>query len=56
MSALIKKKVQTDENVGANDKGFNRLNKLSNAYKSTRKFLKAVLLSIYGSASPYLGC
>ena len=45
LSTLFKKKkrVRTDENVGANDKkGFIQLNGLSSGYKGIRKFLKAI--------------
>ena len=38
---------------GTNDKkDFIQLNGLSSDYKGTRKFLKAILLSMYGSAYP----
>ena len=49
----LKKIVCTNENVGTNDKkGFIQLNWLSSGFKGIRKFLKAILLSIYGFAYP----
>ena len=54
--STLKKIVQTDENVGTNDKGLIQVNGLSSGYKDTRKFLKTVLSSMYGSAyPPYIG-
>ena len=58
LTALIKKKnVRTDEDICANDKkGFIHLNGFSSGFKSTRKFLKANLLSMYGSTYlPHFG-
>ena len=56
LTALIKTKVvQTDENVGTNDKkDFIQLNGLSLGYKGTLKFLKAVILFMYGFVYPSL--
>ena len=48
------KVIWTGENVGTNEKGFIQLNGLSSDYKGSRKFLKAVLLSMHGSAYPPL--
>ena len=48
-----KKIVRTDEKVDSEDKkGFIQLNGLSSGFKGTWKFLKAVLLPMYGSAYP----
>ena len=48
-----KRNVQSDEEVGTNDKRcFIQLNGPSSGYKGTQRFLKAVLLSMYGSAYP----
>ena len=53
-STLIKKYVRTNENVGTIDKSFIQVNGLSSGYKDIQKYLKAVLLSMCGSAySPH---
>ena len=45
--------IWTDENAGTNNKkDLIKLNRLSSGYKSTGKFLKAILLLMYGSAYP----
>lgn len=49
----LRSKDGTDEEVGTNDKRvFIQLNGPPSGYKGTRRFLKAALLSMYGSAYP----